>query len=285
MPTWWRQLRGLFSGSISGSAAAGNYRRDLAAESPDPPPHKLSDNGLSLTSVKPLESDQESTPTLPATDTQRSRSARRKPPAKVPDRAEISQPQHRQRVPILHVLDDDQESAEKYRIRRGPITIGRTSGDILIVHDAQISDPHAEIGWHASLQGERLRVRDLQSATGLFARVYKTRLGDQQQIRIGGTVLQFLAAGVVQEIANPARHHEFGGEDVWIGRDASACAVVIDDPMVCGTHVRIWKEQQQWYLQDSGSVNGTWVRTREFVVATKANFMLGEQVFAIELPV
>jgi pSer/pThr/pTyr-binding forkhead associated (FHA) protein len=44
-----------------------------------------------------------------------------------------------------------------------------------------------------------------------------------------------------------------------IGRDASRCELVLDDPAVSREHARIQWEHGQFVLYDLASANGTWV--------------------------
>ncbi len=47
-------------------------------------------------------------------------------------------------------------------------------------------------------------------------------------------------------------------EGATIGRN-KRCDIVIDEKFVSGEHLRIWYEDGEWYLEDLGSRNGTFV--------------------------
>lgn len=47
-----------------------------------------------------------------------------------------------------------------------------------------------------------------------------------------------------------------------IGRDATACDLVLDDPAISGQHARIQFERGQFVIYDLASSNGTWVNKR-----------------------
>lgn len=50
------------------------------------------------------------------------------------------------------------------------------------------------------------------------------------------------------------------GADLILGRDASLCGVVLDDPSVEGMHARLIRQADgEYLLRDQGSVSGTWV--------------------------
>jgi len=50
-------------------------------------------------------------------------------------------------------------------------------------------------------------------------------------------------------------------------------------------HARLHRDREDhWRIEDSGSVNGVWLRISEVSLTNQASFMLGEQVFVIVLP-
>ncbi|MBE7324494.1 FHA domain-containing protein [Nocardioides sp. Y6] len=63
---------------------------------------------------------------------------------------------------------------------------------------------------------------------------------------------------VVVEGANTGEHAELNGEPVLIGRGTDA-AIRLDDDYVSTRHARIALSGDQWYVEDLGSTNGTYV--------------------------
>lgn len=53
-----------------------------------------------------------------------------------------------------------------------------------------------------------------------------------------------------------------GTAQVTIGR-APDCTLVVDDDYASGHHARLFQNEGQWIVEDTGSTNGTWIdRTR-----------------------
>lgn len=50
-------------------------------------------------------------------------------------------------------------------------------------------------------------------------------------------------------------------ENMTIGRN-STCHMIVRESTVSGSHAKIWKEGNKFFLQDIGSKNGTYIKTR-----------------------
>ena len=242
------------------------------------------------------------------------------PPGDSHQQTPLLRPSLRPPMAVLCAFDDDQESGEIVRIRVPAFVIGRSDGGLIIPHDAGISGRHAEIG--RRLAGDRYRwyLRDLGSTNGTFARVARAVLREDQEFLIGGTRFRFEsgregepparsfpeveAAGsrdgrprpsgrrrehmtpVLVEIrpdGEPRRFVLSQGE-TWIGRDAAACRIVIDQQSVAERHAVIkTRKNGRLMIENAGSRDGVWLRINEVDLGRGAQFQCGEQRFAIRI--
>ena len=96
-------------------------------------------------------------------------------PASAPAPADDSPPPFRPTqcppLAVLTVFDDGADGGETIRIRQDQFVIGRTEGDLLIAHDAQMSGRHAELRRKLHKDRHRWVLSDLGSTNGTFVRV------------------------------------------------------------------------------------------------------------------
>lgn len=238
----------------------------------------------------------------------------KKPEPAVPE-AVREHPTQRPPMALLCIFDDDNEDGEWVRIRSDRVVIGRTSGDIRIPQDGQISTEHAEIVREWTKDGFRFVLRDLDSRNGTYARASKSPLKHEDELIIGqgryrfestpppaamptepflnhggtqmpmpvpGGVRGVVAAALVEVTsAGPVARHPLTQAEYYLGRDASRCGIVRpDDPFVDAVHARLWRENGQWHIRNEKSVNGIWFRIRGGIaLAQPCLFRLGEQRF------
>ena len=222
------------------------------------------------------------------------------PPEKVDTAVEVPsvrfRPASRPPVPVLWILDDDQDSGERLRIRAAVVVIGRTEGQVLLPHDPQVSSRHAEIVRRDDNGRCTWFLRDLSSTNGTFVKIVRSRLDDGSEFRIGRQQFCFRAPTgspqaqsglVLVELSGdgPEQTHPISGSEFWIGRDSHCCSVSLKDPLVCPRHARIVVEtRERRYLVDGGSLNGTWLRIDELALTSGSEFEIGEQRFRFTIP-
>ncbi|MCL6504376.1 MAG: FHA domain-containing protein [Pirellulales bacterium] len=214
-------------------------------------------------------------------------------------------------TPLLHVLDDHQQSAEVVRVRTDVFEIGRTQGDLRLPHDRLLSSRHARISRHQAEGQYTWTLEDLNSSNGTFVRVWRARLEAGSIFLIGRTRLRFeLSAGVRGSPATAPRHEQAGvaqhglqpslvelvplgegrrlalsGTRQRLGRDPEQATIVLDDVAVNPCHaVLAMHEAEKWSLEDLDSRNGLWIRVNRVKLVHGASFLLGEQVFVFTLP-
>jgi pSer/pThr/pTyr-binding forkhead associated (FHA) protein len=229
-------------------------------------------------------------------------------------------PLHRPPVALLTILDDGSDgTGEVVRLRSNRTTIGRSEGDVRIIHDEGVSAQHAELSRRAEDGVFRWYLKDLQSTNGTFVRVTNSALRHNQQLLLGRSVYRFeilppaaarsyelnddppletrvLVGGDAELAMAPPSLVRLAGQEAvqtfalktgetTVGRDPLHSSLVLDEPLVSPLHARLWQgDNGVWNLEDLGSHNGTWVRIQEVVLGAGAEFLLGEQRFQIRLP-
>jgi pSer/pThr/pTyr-binding forkhead associated (FHA) protein len=233
-------------------------------------------------------------------------------------------PVHRPPMATLHILDDGRNTAESVRIRTASCVIGRTEGDVMVVHDSQISTRHAEVT-RALQEGKySWRLHDLGSTNGTFARVKAAALKDSSEIMVGRHRFRFRTDSAVDKepgvaalaevpdirqtccwqtaestavpVGRPylvellahgeGRRFPLQHDCEWMGRDSRQCSLTFpDDATMNSRHARLsCDSEHRWYIEDSGSLNGVWLRVTDVALSSQGSFLLGEQVFVIVIP-
>ncbi len=220
-------------------------------------------------------------------------------------------PSQRPPMAMIEVLDDGGDHGEEFRVRADSMTIGRTTADITIPHDSQISGNHVRISRRLVNSEYHWFLTDLSSTNGTFLRVAKTTLQAGVPFIIGsyryayrpaaspadnepvgdspvGTRgwkaptaadLKRLVAGLVR-IATDGTEVDFPlpSEAAKIGSDSSQCEIVIsDDPTVNPVHAVIQMTDKGLMIEDRKSVNGLWTAISERRLGNAATFQIGEQ--------
>ncbi len=222
----------------------------------------------------------------------------------------------------LLILDDgSSHQGECCWIRSDRYVIGRTQGDLRIPHDRDISAEHAEIVCRWQDGGYRWHLLDLQSTNGTFLRSSKSLLRHGKEFVLGSRRFVFHAPQATTSDAeagqlgaglnNTRRFHKYpatksrdlaprliemtaAGEgdatllvaDVTsVGSDPQQCnEVVTGDPFVSPLHARIYRHKKgNWIIEDTGSLNGVWIRIEHASLDSVSEFQLGEQRFLFRL--
>ncbi len=250
-----------------------------------------------------------------------------RPPVKskgrVADTARPFQPANRPPMALICVVDSGPDGGQWIRMRGESTVIGRTQGDIQIMHDHQISSKHAEICRQRTEEGFTWLVRDLGSSNGTLVRVDSHELEHGSEVAIGGRRYRFeLPRSSPEELETPPEpptgeqrrnvtqgwqdgaapspgagalltelsHDEEGRRFILsaaqlIGADRRCCGVVIDDdPLVSAAHASIEKDDaDRWTIRDQRSLNGTWVKVEQKEFAERCEVWCGEQRFIVSV--
>jgi pSer/pThr/pTyr-binding forkhead associated (FHA) protein len=239
-----------------------------------------------------------------------------------PDDTQPFRPAMRPPMALLTVLDDGDDSGEVVRVRGNTFVIGRVEGDLVIPHDNGISGRHAELSRRFEDGVYTWFLKDLKSTNGTFVRASNVTLHHDQELLVGARRFRFEApqapaGGDVEanqpvnatrkwavpaeaSATVPAPAHSvlvdvsqalvtprtvLKGPELWIGRDASQCAIVVDDPTADRKHARVYRDEksQRWVVANNRSRNGIWARVQEVSLGRGAFFQCGEQRFLLKV--
>jgi pSer/pThr/pTyr-binding forkhead associated (FHA) protein len=239
-------------------------------------------------------------------------------PAPTNDAAPFFRPSARPATPILTIYDDGAETGETIRIRKDEFVIGRMEGDLTIPNDSQMSSRHAMLQRTIASDGVHWTLVDLKSTNGTYVRVMHAILEHNSEFLVGRTRLRFektpRSPGAqprpISTVQQGTRHWQPAGADdespavielrsekasrrvplsggeLWIGSDAAQCQMALPaDPFVNSRHARVRRhESGQWIVENNHSVNGVWFRVEQVEFNTSCRFMLGEQLFLVQVP-
>lgn len=239
------------------------------------------------------------------------------PPLPLPqEEAHPYRPLARPPMALLCIFDDGQTEGEWIRLRSERVRIGRTEGDILIPHDPAIADCHAELSRVIRNGRYRWYLTDLRSPTGTFVRIGSALLRHGQELLIGSRRYRFehpthsaaaewLSQASPEEVLRsehpkrravqvPTLIEVFmdGREGIsfeltqavhWLGRDPNRCDLLVpDDPLLSPKHCRLYRNADgAWYLDQTQTLNGTWLRIGRMAIDSLGQFQLGEQRFLL----
>ncbi len=198
-------------------------------------------------------------------------------------------------VALAKMIWQDPESKDmrEYLLYEGAkLTIGRSQDNEIYIPERTVSRHHATIEYRSGV----FVVVDMGSANGIF--VNEERIGDiyplldGDVLRLYGPTLRFVAlppdnppqeapayfldASVSQNAFPPSYNRPYlsivsgdlSGERVLLQKDIitfgraisnAAWEVALPDHAVSRPHARIYIENNQWYIEDLGSSNGTMV--------------------------
>ena len=217
-------------------------------------------------------------------------------------------------VPILTVLDDGSlEHGEDVWLRRERLSIGRTSGDVQLPHDASVSGAHAEIRRTPWKGGFQWHLHDLDSVNGTFVRCVRAVLHENAILVLGSR--RFRLRNPLKPTSMPAAGHETNLLDgvhmpqtVWpilveasakagavqcplrserlvIGRAGGGADIQLDDPLLANRHAELKRLRDgTWMIVAETTRNGVWVSVSAVGLTPYCFFRCGEQRFRFVIP-
>ena len=187
----------------------------------------------------------------------------------------------------LQHIKKDGSSGEIYVLKAGRLTLGRSQGDVQYGTDATLAPLHARF----YVENEQLLVEDLSDGKGVFVRLIATyTLQDGDAVLMGKQLLLFrekseavaaaAATGttvmdmskIMQEpvaefvrmsergIDNSARFPLLDQEITW-GRNKGTY-IFPEDGFMSRAHAKIYQRGENYFLEDLGSRNGTFIKVR-----------------------
>jgi pSer/pThr/pTyr-binding forkhead associated (FHA) protein len=214
-----------------------------------------------------------------------------------------------ERTAKLILVRGHNQFGSQWRLQAGETIIGRSSGMVLFPDDTALAPRHARLVW----RGADLMLEPELTTNGVYIRLRgPTRLQPGDEFLVGAQRLRVLAdtdrpatvravddtrllGSTVKPIA-PIALLKVAADDVnnevyfrpqrllTIGR--AHCDITFPvDGFVSERHAQLTNEGSHLTLEDLGSRNGTYVRTRTAVVLAHGDLLLlGDQVLRIELP-
>ena len=189
-------------------------------------------------------------------------------------------------VKLRHIRKDG-SSGELYALKNGKLSVGKSQGDLQYPNDPTLAPLHARFIWDSG----QLFVEDLSEGRGVFIRLIATyTLQDGDTVLMGKQLLEFrekadlvaaaAATGTTvadisqttnEPVAEFVRLTERGAdtstrfplldqEIVW-GRNKGTYTFP-DDGFMSRSHAKIYQRGENFFLEDVGSRNGTFVKVR-----------------------
>ena len=210
------------------------------------------------------------------------------------------------KLTIQHLNRAGKVDAERPLSAEG-VTIGRTEGDLTFPDDSSIYSPHARFFF----QEGRAIVEDLSQAGGIFIRLKGVlTLENNDIIVMGGQLFRFdsqpdvmaaaaavaITLGDVRQILNqypaefirlnadnPGQQSRFpiNKDEVRFGR-TTGDYTFSQDRLMSRTHARVYLRGEDYFLEDLGSLNGTFAKIRgQTPIPPGASVRVGRETFMI----
>ncbi len=207
---------------------------------------------------------------------------------------------------LQHVRRDG-TVGDEHPLKDGKLKVGRTEGDLLFATDTKMSPVHGRF----FVDRGQLFVEDLSGGAGVFVRLIAIyTLQDRDVILTGRQMLQFRAKAdlmkkaaatgttimdmstalndsVAELVRMTAQGPDETGrfpinqEEVILGRSRGTYTFN-DDGFMSGSHARIYQRGEDFFLEDMGSRNGTFVRVRGSApVPVGAGVLMGGQLLKV----
>ncbi len=204
----------------------------------------------------------------------------------------------------LHQLRSDGSVGITFPLPAGQTLIGRNNGDLVFPRDATMEARHAQL----SLEAGQVFVESVNGAPVYFSLIGPYRLREGDEIRLGRQAFRFEAntsalsaasvnglriADLAKLLEKPAAefiplNHAVGSylikeEEVTWGRNRGTY-VFPDDLSMSRSHAKVSHRGEDFFLEDTGSRNGTFVRVRERVqLPPGAVLLVGGQMLRLDL--
>lgn len=211
------------------------------------------------------------------------------------------------RYKLLRVLKDG-SIGDQYKLKDDKLEVGRLRGDVQFPEDDKMAPLHARF----SLEKDQLFVEDISGVSSVFIGLIATyTMRDGDIIRMGeqifrfrekveavanaaarGTTITDLSAAMDEPVAElifvgpdfldtPARL-PLNEEEMSFGRSRGTY-VFPEDPFMSRAHCKIYHRGEDFFVEDLGSRNGTFIKVRgKAPVPNGATILVGSQVFKLE---
>jgi class 3 adenylate cyclase/pSer/pThr/pTyr-binding forkhead associated (FHA) protein len=207
---------------------------------------------------------------------------------------------------VQHVRPDGTHGA-RTEVPQSGLRIGRSEGDLRFPEDDRMAPLHARL----AVEGGQMLVTDLSSGRDLMVKVIEPYLlQDRDVIKVGrqvfcfchaveaiavaanaGTTIGQLSSMVLGPVAELQRLNPHGDDltiryvintdVITIGRERGTYTFP-DDAFMSRSHAKVYQRGENFFLEDLGSRNGTFVRVHESApVPNGSSVLIGRQLFSI----
>lgn len=207
----------------------------------------------------------------------------------------------------LQHIRKDGTSGTAHELKEGRLTVGKAQGDLLFASDAEMAPLHARF----SVDRGQLFVEDLSQGRGVFVRLIATyTLQHRDIVMMGRQVFQFrekaeavaaaAATGTtIHDMSNMlqepvaefvrVRHDEapdntrfpLADQEIIWGRNKGTYTFP-DDGFMSRSHAKVYHRGDNFFLEDMGSRNGTFVKVRDKApVPVGAMVLVGGQLLQV----
>ncbi|MCU1309347.1 MAG: Adenylate and Guanylate cyclase catalytic domain protein [Candidatus Angelobacter sp.] len=212
------------------------------------------------------------------------------------------------RFKLLRVLKDG-SVGDQYKLKNDQLEVGRLRGDVQFPEDDKMAPLHARF----SVEKDQLFIEDISGVSSVFIGLIATyTMRDGDIIRMGeqmfrfrekveavanaaarGTTIIDLSATMDEPVAElifvgadfldtPARL-PLNEEEISFGRSRGTF-VFPEDPFMSRAHCKIYHRGEDFFVEDLGSRNGTFIKVRgKAPVPTGATVLVGSQVFKLDV--
>jgi class 3 adenylate cyclase len=177
----------------------------------------------------------------------------------------------------------DGKPCREFELRSNCATIGRFQGEFTFPHDASMQSPHARV----SVEGGQMFLEPIGDAPSFFSLIGPFRLQSGEIVKIGSQYLEFRVDTALMEMAANSgknvgelsklfaepiaefvstgperRRYPLLDQQLTFGRTKGSLTFPNDFAM-SRSHAKVYQRGEDFFLEDIGSTNGTYVMARE----------------------
>jgi class 3 adenylate cyclase len=212
------------------------------------------------------------------------------------------------KVKLQRILKDG-TAGEEYKLKNEKLEIGRLRGDVQFPEDEKMAPLHARF----SMEKDQLFIEDISGVSSVFIGLIATYpLRDGDIVRMGEQIFRFREK--VEAVANAAARgttildlsttmDEPVAELIFVGPDfldtparlplndeevsfgrTRGTYIFPEDPFMSRAHAKLYHRGEDFFLEDVGSRNGTFVKVRNKApVPAGATVLVGSQVLKADV--
>ena len=142
----------------------------------------------------------------------------------------------------------------------GTVKFGRTPDNDIVIDSDVVSIHHCRL----MFEGERITIYDLKSTNGTYVngkKIQRSNLRAGDEVRLGSIKCDWEQITKNKPDSKVRQPTVAASEEITIGRNTDN-QFVLDFPQISGNHAVLIKQGGIWYIEDVGSLNGTYINSR-----------------------